>query len=110
MVVRNDIMDKEYNSFVIDQLQNSMGQISFRQTIKPGEEVVLKQSGITSLRLTRKYADHSKVYVVNCPAKLSSRVRLKLIDVHLNKLSGGCVLAKRGYMNEGGYIKWEQGE
>jgi hypothetical protein len=44
---------------------------------------------------------------VSCPSGLDAEVTMKLIDVHTNRLGGGCRLRKRGDMNAGGIVKWE---
>ena len=106
ITIRNDIQDERYNSFIVDQVVTMNGQILFRQNLQPGDEVALKQKGVRSMRLTRQYEDYARVYIVHCPLKLKEDVKIKLIDVHTNKLSGGCYLAQKGERNRGGYTKW----
>ncbi|HMO18612.1 MAG TPA: hypothetical protein PKA63_10240 [Oligoflexia bacterium] len=59
------------------------------------------------MRFIRRYEDHSKVYQVDCPSDFDLVMTIKLIDVHTNRLSGGCRLTKRGKMTGGGLVKWE---
>ncbi len=106
ITVRNDILDKKYNTFIVDRVVTARGATGFRKLLKPGEEAVLPFKAIRSLRFTRRYADHSKVYVVACPKDFGEKVQFKLIDVHTNRLSGGCELRKRGRM-ERGVVDWE---
>ena len=107
VTIRNDIQDKEYNVLVVDQIASSNGGGSFQKNLKPGEQMALPFKGITSIRFSRRYRDYTNVYVVNCPQHFDRRVTMKLIDVHLNKLSGGCVLSKRG-RTENGFTTWEK--
>lgn len=107
ITVRNDILDKEYNSFVIDHIESKTGGASFRKVLRPQEQLVLPFKGISSVRFTRQYNDHAKVYVISCPEDFNKKITVKLIDVHTNRLPGGCNLVKRGIKSEGGYIKWE---
>ena len=106
VTVRNDIQDKEYNIITIDQISSSNGGSTFQRSFKPGEEFVLPFKGITSIRFSRRYRDYTNVYVVKCPRHFDRRVTMKLIDVHLNKLSGGCYLNKKG-RTENGFTTWE---
>lgn len=107
ITVRNDVMDKEFNSFQVDQLVTGKGVVSYRAELKPGDEVVLPFKGITELRFKRRYADHQKVYEVTCPRDFNQAVTMKLIDVHTNRLQGGCALRRRGVMSLGGLVRWE---
>lgn len=106
ILVRNDIGDKNYNSFVIDQVVTKAGLAGFRKVLEPGERILLPQKGIRKLRFTRKYEDHSKVYVVKCPDKLASGIVMKLIDVHTNRIKGDCKLVKKG-KKVSGVTHWE---
>ncbi len=106
VTVRNDILDKEFNSFVVDEVLTSAGAAGFRKVFKPGESATLPMKHITGMRFTRRYPDHSKVYVVKCPEDSNSVVTIKLIDVHTNRMKGGCVLTKKGETRSGSTI-WE---
>ena len=107
IIVKNDILDKKYNSFTVDRVISSRGATAFRRSLSPGDEVVLPIKNIRSLRFTRQYADHSMIYIVSCPKDFSREVRMKLIDVHSNRIGGGCSLRKRGRSERGAYVKWE---
>ncbi len=82
--VKNDSQDSTYN---ILEVSGGGGGAS----LKPGESTLMPK-GTTILYFSRGYADHTKRYTVSCPEKLSSGVTLKLIDVYLNRMQGGCVL------------------
>ena len=71
------------------------------------KEKTLEQKGIVSMRFTRRYEDYYRVYMVECPPGLDKRLTIKLIDVHLNRLSGGCELTRRGKGNAG-FVQWER--
>lgn len=104
---QNDILDKEYNSFRIDEVITGAGLSGFSRTLTPGGRVTIPLKHISSLRVTRQYKDHAKVYVVECPADFDRKVVIKLIDVHTNRIKGGCVLAKKGERRSGS-IQWEK--
>ncbi|MCB0325329.1 MAG: hypothetical protein KDD69_17220 [Bdellovibrionales bacterium] len=106
ITIKNDILDKAYNAIRVDSVRTARGASGYSKTLKPGDEVVLPFKQIRSLRFTRRYADHSMVYIVECPKAFDRRVTFKLIDVHTNRLSGGCELVKRGRM-ERGVVDWE---
>ena len=105
--IRNDILDTEFNSFVVDEVMQAGAATGFRKTIRPGEEIILPFKHITSLRFTRQYKDLSRVYVVDCPEDFNKSITMKLIDVHSNRVAGGCTLVKRGEMI-GGAMHWEK--
>lgn len=107
ITIRNDILDKTYNEFTIDEVIAGGGLAGFRHSLSPGQEVTLPQKHVTSLRITRRYEDFSRVYVVECPPDMHKAVLMKLIDVHSNRLGGGCVLAKRGEIRKG-VTRWEE--
>ena len=107
ITIKNDILDKEYNVISIDQVVSNKGMSSFKASLSPGQEVTIPQKNVRSLRFTREYEDHAKIYVVQCSKKLNKQITMKLIDIHLNKLSGGCKLVKRGKQEHGSYVKWE---
>lgn len=109
IVLRNDIEDKEFNEIVVDHVVSQSGLSSKQYRLRPGEETPLLLRGITALRFSRRYRDFTRVYDVNCADERSKRVVLKLIDVHLNRLPGGCELVRRGESRRG-VIEWEKGK
>lgn len=82
IMVKNDSMDSDYNVIKV-----SGGGRSY--TLSPHENAILPK-GTTSIRLSRKYSDHTREYVVECPARLEKGIRIKMIDVHVNRIAGGC--------------------
>ncbi|MDC0357563.1 hypothetical protein OAO01_02015 [Oligoflexia bacterium] len=103
IVIKNNILDKKYNVISI----RSTGAKSVRASIKPGEHKVLPK-GVREIRFSIKYADHSKVYLIQCPRVLKEGAIIKLIDVHSNRIGGGCKLVKRGRTTVGSYVRWEK--
>lgn len=106
ILVRNDIMDKEYNVVTVDDVATRNGPTGFRATLKPGEKVVIPKRGITRLRFSRRYRDHTKVYLVSCPGSKDEGIAMKLIDVHTGRLNGGCSLARKG-RRIAGSLRWD---
>lgn len=109
ILIRNDILDKEFNSFTIDEVISTAGSTGFRRALKPTEAVLIPHKHVTSLRFTRRYADFSRIYVVKCPADLGQGITVKLIDVHTNRLQGNCKTVKKGEASHGGAVAWEKG-
>ena len=105
--IRNDILDKEFNSFQIDHVVAKQGLTGFQKELTPGEEITLPFKDIRSLQFSRKYSDHTNIYIVSCPTEMNSRVLMKLIDVHTNRLGGGCRLTRKGHITTRGSVKWE---
>ncbi len=107
ITVTNSILDKEYNSFVVDQIMLQSGATSHRVVLKPNDSVTLPFKNIRSMRFTRSYRDYSNIYVVQCPAGFNKKITVKLIDVHTNRVGGGCELVKRGKQEHGRWVQWE---
>lgn len=84
---KNDIQDASYNMIEVQGTSGSW--VSAR--LRPSERLNIPGTAAMNFTFRRRYADHSKVYKVECPAR-TKRIRLKLIDVHLNRMAGGCVL------------------
>jgi hypothetical protein len=80
-MVKNDSQDREYNV-----LEVSGGGIL--ASLKPGQ-TKLMPPGTQSLSFTRRYKDYSRYYSVSCP-KITKGILIKLIDVHVNRMAGGC--------------------
>lgn len=107
IVLQNDILDKEYNSFRVDQVVTQQGATGFSAVLKPGDRVTIPHKHVRALRFTRQYKDHDSIYEVTCPSDFDRATTVKLIDVHTNRLSGGCELRRRGTQEHGKYVKWE---
>jgi len=105
LTVRNDIQDQEYNKIIIDQIYHSGGVALSKYTLRPGEEIPLPFNKITHLQVSRQYQDHSNLYQVTCPAQKKG-VLIKLIDIHLNRMPGGCLLSKAGE-ERNGIVHWK---
>lgn len=87
ITVRNDIQDKEYNDI---ELTGNAGGKGFYKRLSPGEKFNIPSTKPVKIKFSRKYADFTRTYLVECPAR-ENRITLKLIDVHLNRMSGGCI-------------------
>ena len=83
--IRNDIRDSSYNEIVV-----SGGGTSYK--LKPGESALMPR-GTTTMYWSRAYKDYTRRYTVECPrlSEKDSGIILKMIDVHLNRMSGHCV-------------------
>lgn len=86
ILVRNTSEDKTFNIVEV-----SAGNKHF--SLKPGNEALLPK-GVSKIYLSREYSDHTKRYVVECPANPSKGIAMKLLDVHLNRIAGGCKTIK----------------
>ncbi|MBX7137446.1 MAG: hypothetical protein K1X83_05630 [Oligoflexia bacterium] len=58
-------------------------------SLKPGEAKLLPK-GTTSILFSRAYKDFTRNYQVQCPSELKKGISIKLIDVHMNRIAGGC--------------------
>ncbi len=80
--VKNTSLDQHYNTVQV----RGGGAV---YTLKPGDSGLLPP-GTTSITFSRKYKDYTRTYQVQCPAGLKDGITLKLIDVHMNNMEGGC--------------------
>ena len=86
ILVKNTSEDKTYNIVEV-----SAGGRSY--SLKPGDKALLPK-GVTTIYFSRNYADHTKRYTVQCPANPANGIAMKLLDVHLNRIAGGCKTTK----------------
>lgn len=80
--IKNDSQDREYNL-----LNVYAGGVSF--TLKPGEAKLIPAQ-TSSISFRREYKEYTRSYEVQCPPINGSGITIKLLDVHLNRISGGC--------------------
>ncbi len=88
IMVKNDTDDKSYNKI------NVSGS-GIDRTLSPGENVILPKS---TLRFTvsRAYEKYTRSYTVECPAQKGSGIRIRLIDIHVNRIAGNCSTVSAG--------------
>lgn len=82
ILVLNTSQDRNYN--VVDVYAEGR---SYK--LKPGDKALLPK-GVTTINFSREYQDHTKRYTVKCPKNPERGITMKLLDVHLNRISGGC--------------------
>lgn len=78
----NDTQDSEYNKV-------SVSGSGIDATLKPGEYVTFP-SGTESFSVSRAYKDYTRSYSVQCPPIKGEGIRIKMIDIHVNRIAGGC--------------------
>ena len=82
ILVLNDSQDRTHNILRVKALGRSF-------SLKPGERVLLPK-GSFIIDFSRRYPEYTRRYTVKCPRKLENGIRIKLIDVHVNRIAGGC--------------------
>ncbi len=82
ILVLNTSQDKSYNVVEV----SAGGR---RYSLRPGDKALVPK-GTTTLNFSREYQDHTKRYTVECPANPRQGITMKLLDVHLNRIAGGC--------------------
>ena len=88
--VKNDFHGDEYTTVVVSAAGRSY-------TMEPGDRVLLPQ-GVTTISFKYKQKNYTRYYTVECPRDLGAGINMKLLEVHVNKLDGGCrtVSAEKG--------------
>lgn len=87
ILFKNDSMDWSYNVVVV-----RAGGASY--ALKPGERALLPKS-TKRISVSRRYKDHTRFYEVECPS-VKKGIKMKLIDIHLNRIAGGCKTVRAG--------------
>ena len=82
ILVKNDSQDREFN--VISVLGGEGYAI-----LKPGERFILP-AGTRTFTAQRKYKDYTRRYTVACPPLGADGITVKMIDMHTNRMPGGC--------------------
>jgi hypothetical protein len=82
IVVKNDSQDRSYNVITV-----SGGGVY--ASLKPGERTTLPL-GTQTFSVQRRYKDYVRSYSVACPALGEKGIFVKLIDIHVNRIAGGC--------------------
>lgn len=82
IMVKNDSRDAEYN--VIAVVAGSQ-----RFALKPGQHVVLPKN-TRFFSVQRAYRDYTRYYSVDCPPPGKSGTFIKLVDIHMRQIDGGC--------------------
>ena len=82
IMVKNDSQDRAFNVISVSGGGSTV-------SLKPGERTVLPASTRT-FSVQRRYKDYTRSYSVECPAPGPRGIFIKLIDIHVNRIAGGC--------------------
>jgi hypothetical protein len=82
ILVRNDSRDREFNTIVV-----AAGGAS--RSLKPGGKFLLPP-GTSHFSVSREYKEYTRRYTVACPPLGDKGIVVKTIDIHLNRIQGGC--------------------
>ena len=82
ILMKNDSRDREYNVIIV-----SAGGAT--RSLKPNEKFLLPP-GTRSFSVSRQYKEYTRRYSVSCPAFSGDGIVVKTIDIHLNRIQGGC--------------------
>ena len=82
ILLKNDSQDREFNVITVS------GGGAFA-SLKPGERFALPR-GTKEFSVQRRYRDYTRSYTVQCPSVGKDGVFMKLIDIHVNRIAGGC--------------------
>ena len=82
ILVKNDSQDSSYNIITVS------GGGAFG-SLRPGEKMLLP-GGTKNFSVQRRYRDYTRSYTVACPPLGAKGIVVKLIDIHVNRIAGGC--------------------
>ena len=80
--VKNDFWGEEYSTIKV----SARGA---RYTLKSKESVLLP-AGTTTIEFSYSDQKYTRRYRVECPSQRDKGITINLLDVHLNKIAGGC--------------------
>jgi hypothetical protein len=83
IVIKNDSQDRSYNTITVS------GGGAYA-SLRPGEKLLLP-AGTKTFSVERRYKDYTRSYSVLCPPINGRGIVIKLIDIHVNRIAGGCV-------------------
>ena len=84
ILVKNDSQDREHNVISV----SASGVV---KSLKPGEFLILPAQ-TRNFSVSRRYKDYTRSYSVSCPPVTGKGLFIKTIDIHLDKIAGGCRL------------------
>ncbi len=82
IMIKNDSQDSSYNVITV----SGGGKFA---SLKPGEKLILP-AGTKNFSVERRYKDYTRSYSVTCPPIKGRGILVKLIDIHVNRIAGGC--------------------
>jgi hypothetical protein len=82
ILVKNDSQDSSYNVITVS------GGGAYG-ALRPGEKLILP-AGTKNFSVERRYKDYTRSYSVSCPELTGRGIVVKLIDIHVNRIAGGC--------------------
>jgi hypothetical protein len=106
--LRNTFKEKEPGSILMIENARSTeapdNKIQFK--IMPGDTKSITAGNVIAFTLTRVFADHKLKYEVSCPAEAKGVYKITLIDVHDEKLPGGCKVVRTGHWSKMTGMNW----
>jgi hypothetical protein len=106
--LRNNFKEKEPGSILMIENARSVeapdNKIQFK--IMPGDTKNITGGNVIAFTLTRVFADHKLKYEVSCPADAKGVHKITLIDVHDDKLPGGCKVVRTGHWSKMTGMNW----
>ena len=109
LTIVNDI--KKYEQNRILKIENAISveapktKINFK--INPGEEKAITKGNVRSFVISRAFSRHKIKYDILCPKDIKGKHQVNLVQIHNNKIPGGCKLARTGHRAKIGGMSWE---
>ncbi|HMO18260.1 MAG TPA: hypothetical protein PKA63_13330 [Oligoflexia bacterium] len=107
VIVFNDL-EKELEGRVveIDEVETTeLKKIRYRLRIYPNQEKEIARGSVLRFSLSRVFPTHRLRYEVKCPDQ-GDVVRINILEIHENRISGGCTLSRHGHSSKRTGTKW----
>ena len=78
----------------------------FSSAVHPGKTIQVTRGNVTSFLVVWPFERHKLKYEVICPADKPGSATVTLVQIHDNKLPGGCEVSRMGHWSKRAGIKW----
>lgn len=112
--IRNELKDYESGNILTVEKARSFEspRSRFRVSVYPGKTVRVTKGNVAHFTLVRSFERHKLKYEVTCPEvenyDESIKATVTLLEIHQNKLPGGCEVVRHGHWSSRAGIKWNQ--
>ena len=109
LTIVNDLKEYEQNRTL--KIENAISveapkrKINFK--LNPGEEKAITKGNVRSFVLSRNFTRHKIKYDVLCPKNAKGKHLVNLVQIHDNKIPGGCKLTRTGHRAKIGGMSWK---
>lgn len=112
LTIMNDLNIRDEGSVLqVDKAYSrESGKSPVKFEIRPGEHKRVTQGNVVSFIMTRIFPRHKLMYEIHCPKARDGQEVVTLLEIHENKLPGGCKVVRTGHRGKHSGMVWEEVE